>query len=93
MRLGDDGVIESAAGSRSGDITATIEGGDAVLEAARACARSSAKAADLGALMNEDGPEWWAFKTGFAACLKDAGIAARVGQPALATYESCAWPG
>jgi hypothetical protein len=91
-RLADDGMIESAAGARSGEITATVAGGDASLAAARACAATSAEVANLNALMNEDGPEWQAFETGFTACIADRDIAPSIGPPTLASYTACAWP-
>ncbi|BCW89653.1 hypothetical protein sos41_28190 [Alphaproteobacteria bacterium SO-S41] len=92
-RLADNGMIESAAGARYGEITATVAGGEATLAAARTCASASAESAKLSELMNEDGPEWRAFEASFSACLADSGIAAKIGKPAIVSYTSCAWPG
>lgn len=91
-RLADDGMIESAAGSRSGEITATVEGGDTVLAKARTCADASAETANLNELMSEDGPQWQTFEADFAACLTETGIAAKIGKPAIVSWTACAWP-
>ena len=91
-RLAGNGMIESAAGSRYGEITATVAGDETTLTAARACAAANAETAKLRELMNEDGPEWQAFEASFAACLQDAGIAGAIGQPAIVSWTSCAWP-
>ena len=91
-RLADNGMIESAAGARYGEITATVTGGEATLSVARTCASASAETAKLRELMTEDGPEWQAFEASFAVCVAEADIAAKIGRPAIVSYTTCAWP-
>jgi hypothetical protein len=91
-RLAADGMIESASGARHGEITATIDGGEATLAAARTCAAISAESVNLHALMNENGPEWQAFEAAFAQCTTDRHITAAVGTPTLVSHTACAWP-
>ena len=91
-RLADNGVIESAAGARYGEITAIVTGDEATLAAARTCASAGAETAKLSELMREDGPQWQAFEASFATCLRDAGIAGNIGTPLIASTTSCAWP-